>query len=192
MTIFAVGQLYNPNRTSWPEAVQYNYMAGEHHLHLFMRQPTQTEVQAVKTGPAEFALVTEGILIVLLYHFAPIPWSDAPYSWHMTPADQRALPADVPDGSGALLTIILTDAATGIVKAIRAVGLSTDFTNKLHAAIRAQAARPFDQTAYDDQLNRVYARYPKTELLLSKAIARYTAGTPEPPSGRTPRGRRHS
>jgi hypothetical protein len=33
---------------------------------------------------------------VLCYHFdgkrADIPWSDAPYSWHLVPAAERTLP----------------------------------------------------------------------------------------------------
>lgn len=188
-TIYEVGKLYNPNRTSWPEVTQYNYIQGEHHLQLFLRQPDQSEIQAIKAGAAEFALVVEQGIIFLLYQFSPMPWSDAPYTWHMVPAEQRTLPADVPAGQGALLTTMLIDAGTGIIQAIRAIGLGTDFSNTLHAAIREQAARPFDQARYDDQLNRTYARYATTELLLSRAQVRYRAGDPEPPAGRVSRGK---
>lgn len=189
MTVFAVGQLYNPNRTSWPEVAQYQYAKGEHHLLLFFRDPSDEEIKAVKSSPAEFALVVEQDIISLLYHFESIPWSDTAYTWHMVPADQRTLPVDVPAGLGALMTIILIDASTGIVKAIRAVSLGTDFTNALHKAIREQAGKPFDRERYDDQLNKLFVRYP-THMLLTRAIARYTAGTPEPPpAGRTPRGK---
>lgn len=190
MTVFAVGELYSPNRTTWPEGGQYHYAKGEHHLHLFFRDPSDIEIEAVKGGPTEFALAVEQDIICLLYHFEPIPWSDSPYSWHMVAADQRTLPEDVPAGMGALLTIVLTDATSGIVQAIRAVGLGTEFTNKLHKAIREQAERSFDQARYDDQLNRLFVKYP-THMLLTRAIARYTVGTPEPPApaGRTPRGK---
>lgn len=188
MPVYEVGKLFS-SRTSWPEMAQYHYMAGEHHLHVFMRQPSEIEVKATKTGMAEFALVVEQDIIFLLYQLSPIPWSDAPYSWHMVPADQRTLPADVPQGKGALLTVMLIDATTGIIKAIRAVGLGTNFTNTLHAAIRDQAARSFDQPRYDEQLNRTYARYPTTDLLLSRAVARYRVGEQEPPAGHVARGR---
>lgn len=188
MNVYEVGKPYRPGRTSWPEATQYHYMAGEHHLQVFMRQPRNVEVQAYRDGPADFALVVDGPVIALLWRFGGTPWSDAPYSWHMVPADQRVAPpaGDLPEGKGALLTTMLIGADDGVIRVIRTIGLGTAFSNRLHAAIRAQAAdAAWDQAGYDERLDQLYASYPSTELMLSAAVARW----PEPSTQRTPRGR---
>jgi hypothetical protein len=106
----------------------------------------------------------------------------------MVPADQRTLPPAEPyaEGTGVPLSVVLTDAQTGIVRALRVIGLGTALTNALHQAIRAQAEAAFDRAAYDERLNRLYARYPQTDLMLSAAVARWPETAPR---GRTSRGR---
>lgn len=176
-----VGQPYHPGRQSWPEVAQYQHRGGGHELLLCLACPTGTEVEAVRRGEAEFALYAHEDLIVLLYRFGAagrgIPWSDAPYSWHLVPAGERALPPDVAGNERALLTVVLVDAATGIIRALRVVSWSPAFTAAVHAAIRAQAARPWSEAVYDAALDLLYARYPTTGALLERAVARTTGGT---------------
>lgn len=143
----------------------------------------------MRTGPAEFGLVVEGPIVFLLYKFGAIPWSDAPYSWHMTAkTGQQTLPSDIPEGMGALLTKILVDASDGIIRGIRAIGLGTEFSRQLHAAIIDQSVQAFDQDRYDAALHDVYQRYQTSDALLARAIARYRTGDPDPSSGKVPRG----
>jgi hypothetical protein len=69
-----------------------------------------------------------------------MPWSDSAFSWWNVTEEDRKIPA--PQANPAervLLKIILIEAATGIVKAIRVTTLSPAFTEKLHDAIRTQA-----------------------------------------------------
>src|SRR5262249_790742 len=109
---YEVGALYNPARTSWPEAVQYNYRPGSPALLLFWRQPGAREVRAVKSGTASFALTTVGPVLFLLYRFGDMAWSDQPFSIHLVPEGERGVPP--PTGTSeahAVLTVILVDAA---------------------------------------------------------------------------------
>jgi hypothetical protein len=159
--------------------VQYNFRDGAHELLLWLGSPSPAEVADIRQGEAEFALVVEPPVIVLLYRFGrSIRWSDAPYSWHRVPAGQRTLPEPLPEGEEgrALLQIVLVDAATGIVRALRAVTLAPAFTAALHLAIREQARQPWDSNAYDRALQRLYARYPTSEAMLAQAAARTTGG----------------
>lgn len=176
---YKVGTLYNPRRRSWPGGSQYQFRLDQHELLLFFNRPTPREIEDVKRGAAEFAFLTSEDVLVFLFRFGrEILWSDAPYSIHMVPAEQRTVPE--PSGAvepHALLSVILVDASSGIIHALRAVSFSPAFTAALHLAIREQAARPWSgQAAYDRQLTELYTRYPTSEALLPLATARTAVG----------------
>jgi hypothetical protein len=186
--VYEVGQFYDPLRRQWPEGAQYGYRSGGHELLLFFRTPSSREVRAVEFGPAEFALVAEGPLLVLLYQFRvvpypgarlamAIPWSAAPFTIHRVPTDERVLP-ELPDDpeQRAVLGIILIDADTGIIRAMRAVTFSPAFTAELEEAIRQQAALPYDSDSYGRLQAALERRYPTTEVLLSIARVRCAGG----------------
>lgn len=174
--MLVVGQPYNPKRSIWPEGAQYNYRAGLHELVLFYRQPRAREVRDISKGIAQFALYADGDQIILLYRFGIEAWSEAPYSWHRVSAEEQELPGlDFPPDMGASLTIILVDASTGIIRAMRLIGLGRDFTLALHHAIRDQAALPYNREQYEANLARLQSRYTERNLAeLSKA--HYNAG----------------
>lgn len=166
-TLYEVGKPYSPTRSSWPDGVDYNYRAGEHELRIFMRDPSPAEIAAVRRGKARFALTTFGVvnphdLIVLCYKFGGQPWGDGSYNFHLVPADERIPPpARQPGGQDrALLNVILVDGATGLIRGLRAVSFSPEFTRVLEDAIRSQAERPFvGDEAYDDVIARMYTAY---------------------------------
>lgn len=166
---YRVGDPYHPTRRSWPELAQYQYRGGGHELVLFLRQPTSREVRAARQGLASFAFYADQDLLVLLYAFGDgLPWSDAPYSWHLVPKSERVLPPETRGEERALLSLVLVDATTGIIRALRVVTLTPTFTRLFHDAIREQAARPWPgAAAYDAELAALYQRYPSTAALLA-------------------------
>src|SRR5947209_19360720 len=115
---YEVGKLYSPNRTSWPEGVEYNWRQNTHELKLYYRPPKASEIAAVKQGAAEFALSVVGDILFLVFRFGPQPWSDAPYTWWMVPADQRTPPPELAGEERVLLNVLLIDAGTGIIRAV--------------------------------------------------------------------------
>lgn len=158
MYLLEVGKLYNESRTWWPETVQYNYRGVQHELVLFMHGPTAKEIRAVQKDRAEFRLFVERSLIILLFRFGDaIPWGDAPYTIHMVPKEERTVPPDPGPNDRALLQIILVDAANGIIKAMRVISLSPEFTKVLHHAIQEQAKMPFARHLYNGELEQLYA-----------------------------------
>jgi hypothetical protein len=141
MQIVAIGKPLFEERCELPEAVEYSYQSGDHTLLLSMKNLHPQEIEAVRESEAEFGLHCENEVIFLLYRFGEaLPWSDSAFSWWNVAEEDRRIPA--PQSNPAeriLLKIILVEAATGIVKAIRVTTLSPVFTEKLHDAIREQA-----------------------------------------------------
>lgn len=83
------------------------------------------------------------------------------------PEDRRQIPPATGEEEHALLTCVLADAATGVVRAIRALTLSPGFTAALHGAIREQETRPWAGPAeHDAAIRRAYGRYANTEAML--------------------------
>jgi hypothetical protein len=183
-TTLQVGKPLVPGRTAWPEQADFNYYDGGAELCLFSFTPSVAEVEAVRVGPCDFALAPSGDVLFLLYRFgragAGVPWSDAPFSWHLVPEGRRQLPpapGELSPDTRELLLVILTDAATGLVRVLRAVSLAPDFTRALFAAVAAQAAAPWcGPAAYDRQLAEAYRRWPSSNNLLTAAVARCAGG----------------
>jgi len=147
-----VGMPYDPARSCWPEAADYNFRHGQHELRLFMALPTAAEVAAIRSGPVEFGMFVEPEGLFVVTRFGRSLSFDTSYQWHrVDPADRAPPPAteETLPGLRALLTIILVDAATGLVRVLRAVTYSPEFTRAIHRAIADQAASPFDDAAHE-------------------------------------------
>ncbi len=170
---YQVGTLYSPTRTSWPEAGEYNYRARTHELRLFFAHLTPADVRAVSHGPADFGLLVHRDVLFLLYHFGKaVPWSDAPYSLHKVaqvyPDEALPPPADL-HGQSAALNILLVEATTGIIQALRLIGLPGPFSQALHDAIRAGWDAPFTEASYNAQIDEAYRLYPNSEAMAAAA-----------------------
>ena len=142
MQIIEVGKPLEPGATETLEINEYNYRAGHHILLLSMKNLREEEIEAVNSGETEFGLYCKNRVIFLLYRFGWwLPWGDAAFSWWNLREEDRELPSprEHPQ-ERALLNIILVEAATAEVKALRVVTFSPEFTAALHGKICEQAA----------------------------------------------------
>lgn len=162
MNVYAVGEKYNPKVASWPEGTQYNFRSGAHELLMFFAGPTEHEIKQIKTGAAEFGLLFESDIIFLLARFGDLSWIDAPYHWSMLPENEKVGPAAPEGDSLALLQVILIDAKTGVIKALRVISLSAANNKILRNAIGRQAANPITPQEYNRRVDAVYKKYPST------------------------------
>jgi hypothetical protein len=152
MQLLKVGQPYMPERRSWPEAADYNFRSGQHELQLFLSGPTPGEVAAIQAGPVEFGMSVEPEGLFVVTRFGRTLAFDSSYQWHRVDPAERVPPPPHEETSPALravLAIVLVDASTGIVRALRAVSYSPEFTRALHRAIADQAAAPFDAQVHE-------------------------------------------
>ena len=150
---------------------EYNYRAGQPELRLFWQSPSPREIVAVNASLADFGLLADPPLIGFLYRFeGGCSWSDAAYSFHRVPLEEQLIPESARANDHDLLVVILVDAATGIIRALRVVTFSPPFTALLRQAIRAQAAQPFDQPAYEQAVQTAYRHYPDTDSMVRAAM----------------------
>lgn len=174
----SVGELYLTGRTSWPEAVEYNYYRGNHELRFFLKNPSRYVTEVIRKMPVHLGLYLQDDIILFVYKFTDykkqlIPVHGySPFSIHMVPEDLRTLPdeSEAVD-SGALLRVHLVDADTGILRAARSAELSQEFVAALYHAIIAQSRTPLTDD-YNERLQELDSRYPDNENLLAHCSVR--------------------
>lgn len=170
-----VGDLMPGGQTQYDEIPEYNSRSGAHRLIIPMAQATAEEIEAVKTGDVKLAFTTIGDVIMFQARFgAIIPWCDAAYTWHKLPAEEQIRPPELTGNQRMMLTIILLEATTGEILAIRAVSMSPTMSKRLNAAINRQADAPFPAD-YDEQAWGIFNRY-SSQQLRDKALASCTGG----------------
>ncbi|WP_061232523.1 hypothetical protein [Leptospira noguchii] len=170
MYVYKVGGQYS-NRTKWEEGGHYFYRQGQHELLLFYKDPTEREINAVRKGEAKFAFLEFKSIILFSYSFDPaIPLSDSAYSIHRLSDSEKVLPPKRQKGESTLLHVILVDADTGIIKALRQRSFSEEFANRLEDAIIRQYDNGFNQTWYDQNLKELFAKYTTVDLALAASV----------------------
>lgn len=173
-----VGRPHPALRPPVPEGGYFNWSADALELLLAFRRPGRGEVEGVRRGACEFALVSRPPALFLLYTFAGLPWSDAPYTPHLLPPDRRpdTAPMGTPEAR-LLLQVVLVDAVTARVEALRAVSLAPEFSRTLAQMVREQASAPWPgRAAYDQALADAYRQFPDTADMLPFAVARCHGG----------------
>jgi len=159
---YEVGQLFQDGITMYPEGTKFDFTQGGPILTIFLEHPTEKETQQIKNGRLQIGFWCKDNIIFLLFKFGSLSWMDAPYTIHLSKpfAFEEIIP-----GSGFGLHVFLVDAATGIIKAMRLIGLGTTFSIQLKKAIEKQKNTAFDESLYDKAIMRVYGNYSTNDMI---------------------------
>jgi hypothetical protein len=158
-----IGQPYDSSIIEWPEGCHFNYDDSGHWLHYMFNNPSKDEIESIQSGSAEFGLFIQEPVIFLLHRFGEMLWQDASYSWWRVAKDHRHVP-DLSPAFHALLKVVLIDSSNGIVKAMRALTFSAEFTHRLHKEIIGQIESPWDAEQHDRIINSIYQTYTSAEM----------------------------
>jgi hypothetical protein len=152
-----LGEPLYPGVAGFEEGVHYNYTPGGHMLTLSVRNPSASEVDAIRAGQWEFALSATDEAILVLARFDDQPWRIADYNWWINPPVMRPdPPADLARLNGGLpLSVCLVDAANAIVQALRLVRLSPEFASLLFEKVELQTRRAFDPCRYMEAVLKI-------------------------------------
>jgi len=114
-----------------------------------------------RTSPYQIGFVElTGVVMVLakIGGFA----IDAPYSPHI---GEDYEPEYIEEGKGLILSALLIDSSTKIVKSMRVLTLSNKFSKRLNQVYEKYRAEPFDYEIYKKQVSEINKRYPSTLTL---------------------------
>lgn len=173
MASFEIGKPY-PNITPpASESGQFLVTSDSLELRLLYRNATPSEVHAIQHGTAAFALAYHEELIWFLYRFHPaIAWSEAPFSQHLVREQHRGIPQPQTGDKHYLLNVVLADADTAVILAIRQITLTSEMSQTLHNMYNQQSQTlPVSQHVYNYRAEHLQRRYPTTEALLATAEA---------------------
>lgn len=157
-----VGQLLQEGKTKYQEGVIFDFQQAGTLLYLFFNSPTETEIESIKKGEFEIGFYQKDEVIFIMAKFQGMPWMDAPYSVHLSQPFEFQ---EITEGKGFGLTTLLVDANTGILKAIRYSGLSTEFSRKLRIAIENQKNISWDERSYNQKIDMIYDNYSTYDLV---------------------------
>ena len=159
---YEIGQLFQPGVTRYNEETRFDFLQDGAVLMLFFNHPTPQEIEDIRSGRFEIGFCEKSGIIFMLFRFGSGQYMDAPYSLHLS----KPFTIEKPElGMGYGLTVFLVDAATGILKAIRYVGLSRDFSNRFRKAVERQKEESFNCAEYDAKLNYIYKNYTTKDLV---------------------------
>lgn len=141
-------------------------------LYYFMPNMTVNEVQGLKTGKYKFAITEMAGILFLLSEFKPgLNLSDTPFHFGLYKDDRiKFLPREIEEGQGLALTIIAVDSATGIVKVLRQIGLSTRFSRKLIEICTRQADERVNEQEYNMNIMRIQNSYQAKDLYKFRSV----------------------
>lgn len=118
----------------------------------------EAKLKAFNSGFKFKVVVVDGI-VWMLVKVGNQPWSDIPYYKYVE--DRLPIFEMPPDGMGLAMQMLLVEANTGILKAIRMVGLPTDVSRKLIKAVENQPYMP----DYTQRRNKQMDKYKTTDLV---------------------------
>jgi hypothetical protein len=162
--IIAIGEPFDLDVQTFPEGCHFNYDSSGYWLHYLYQNPTKVEIDSIQKGEADFGLYVRGPILFLLHRFGQMNWNDAAYSWWLVSEEFRKIPEEG-EGFHALLKVVLVDTNTGIVKALRALTFSAEFTDYLHATIRKQIKEPWSKDRHEQAVRHIYSRYSTIDLV---------------------------
>jgi hypothetical protein len=173
-----VGDPYDPSRSSWPEDASYSASGGRHGLFWAVARPSPELVAGVAAGPYRLALARPPSVpfFYVAFAFGAEPWRLVPVSWHRLPATERAAAPGDPDTP---LVVVLVDATTGVVLALRAVLMAHGLVSRIHGALEEQARRPWvGEAAFREAVTAAGRRHTPEEMVRRWTMATQGTGLP--------------
>lgn len=132
-------------------------------LLVLFRNPSAEETEQIKKGKLRFGLYIKEGIIFMLSKFGSLAWTDAPY--HAALSKKLTRMENLAPSKGYGVVIVLIDTANGEVKALRQVGLGTEYSKKLREAIEKQRTELFSAGEYNRKLNETYTNYSTEDMV---------------------------
>ena len=162
--VLEVGKLFQEGKTHYAEGTKLDVTDSGIDFIAFYNKPTSKEKEAFKKGSIQYGYAEIDNVLMMLFRFGSQQWMDVPYnvqlSKNLTHLEQ------VGQGEGFALHIYLVDAASGILKVQRLVGLDSGFSRIFRENLIKQSKA--DLSNYKATLQGIFNTY-QTEDLVAQA-----------------------
>jgi hypothetical protein len=154
---YHAGARYDGARTLTPEdQSRFTYRNGCFELVLFFVNPRSAEVRDVRVGLARFALFNEEGMVGLLTAFGDsIDWGPTPFATWSCSAAGPVLPTQAEMEAVDTLLVLLVDAGSRLIHAVREVSLTLDIGKQLCQGVHAQDALFQEPDGYSRAVGRL-------------------------------------
>jgi len=147
-----------------PEAPKFGLSDDGAELMVFFNAPTEKEVrQFASKKPFEIRFVKLKNIFMICVKIGELEWMDMPYSPHLSKQFPKLMLPNDKQGLGLIVTCL--DGKTGIVRAIRLLGLSNKFTRDFFAEILDETQNPFSREEFERNLKTIYSQYSTKQLV---------------------------
>ena len=155
-----VGKPYQEGLKRIPEGRVFDVNEGGGFLRIVCDSPLDSEIKEITQGKKNLGLLEKDGIIFFLVKFGSLDWMDAPYNVARSkPFDLQEL---TDENKGYAVQIVLIDGMTGLVMALKLIGLPHDMSKRLKELIEKQQETPIND--YDAVLNRIYSSYDTDDL----------------------------
>lgn len=159
---------------------EYHYNNGQHVLLYGLNTPKESEIAGFQRGAVHVGLCARGATVFVAFRIEGVcDWSDQSFSVNLLPPEQRAVP-DVQPDEHILLSMILVDTASCLVKAMRVVTYSAHMSNLFHRLLRRQVTEGLTVEQHQANVQANYAQFAETSKMVRNALVTERAGLVQP------------
>lgn len=171
--VIAVGQLFAKGKTFWePGRFEYRYWHGNHLLQLNLANLTEKEIENFCTGRIHVGLFLNQDTPFFLFKIEGLmDWSDQSFALGLIkPADRHVDP--LKPNHHILLSLVLVEANTGIVKGIRCATYGKQMSQIMNRTLMRQleTVDSFSPLEHERIIKETYIRFPTSAKMARAAV----------------------
>lgn len=147
------------------DGVYFNADGAGYTLLSFFDKPDEEEIRSLSAGaPFEIRFEVFRQVLVLTIKAGTLEVMDAYFAPQLAPNVSVLIRPQEGGTEGSALTSILVDRRSGIVKALRVIGLGNRFSCDLYDTIQEQLQRPFSTGDYFGKIDQIQMTYSSDQL----------------------------
>ena len=158
-----IGKPYQEGLERIPESIVFDFTQNGGFLRIVFDSPLDNEIEEIKQGNIKLGLLRKEEIIFFFIKLGKLPWMEASYNVSFSqPFELLEL---TNENKGYTVQVVLIDGMTGIVKALKLIGLPHDMSLKFKEMVEKQRQTPIKD--YEATLNRIFSSYDIEDLLKS-------------------------
>lgn len=168
--MIAVGKQLIEGKANYQEGVIFEYTDAGPILIVAFNRPAEKEIEGVRSGKLQIGFCETGPVIFITVKIQGCGgWMDAPFTIRKYDGKTFDWSEPIGESQGLALTVVLIDAATGIVQAQRLIGTAHNFAVGFRSAMMRQLERPYDSMMFNQKVNEIYRNYTSDDIATRSA-----------------------